>query len=543
MAWIGTPCPWPAIGPARSVVADAGSEESIRLIRSWILDCSTKHKECTSPSQALLPDRVLDVREGKSPSLYINRGNDHGTYAALSHSWGGNVTLTLTDSNIAQLQKGVALELFPRTFRHAIEVCRSLDISYLWIDSLCIIQTSKADWDVQGSKMAEVYSRCFCVIAADGAQNCAEGFLRSPRRNLKSMKIPCPATTVDPAGSLTDIFVYARERGYGNRDVFDHHVWEADPRSKLSTRGWVLQESILAPRLLHFTAEETTWECKTTSRCECRVRRHHHRYEIPLRQRLRAQPNHNTDWPYLVQEFSCRDLTYPSDRLPAISGLASWVQPPPSDVTYYAGLWSDSLPQTLFWFCISHNPDLPVVPRPSRRVDPPCAPTWSWASITGRVVMPSEPLDKPNMRDIQVFCPPSGPNKYGGVSNGWLRASAYILRGKLTLSTNPQLSTMFTITVKPHTGAKRDPVTASGGMFLDVIGGNDAEIQDGEDVVIISSDEEDGGRRGRGTYLVLKSNIHLKTGRSTYRRVGCYISKCEGLSDPDLGCRQVITIV
>jgi hypothetical protein len=105
------------------------------------------------------------------------------------------------------------------------------------------------------------------------------------------------------------------------------------------------------------------------------------------------------------------------------------------------------------------------------------------------------------------------------------------------------LSTMVTITAQSYTGAKRDPVTVSGGMFLDVIGDNDAEIQDGDDVVIISSGGEDGVGRHGGTYLVLKSNIDVETGRSIYRRVGCYISKCEGLSDPDLACRQVVTIV
>lgn len=144
MTCTGTLCPWPVIGSARSITTDAGAEQSVRLIGFWISDCLANHMGCTPTSHALLSDRVLDVTCGKSPSLHINRGGDCGTYAALSQSWGSNVALKLTDSNIVQLQTGIALELFPRTFRNAIEMCRSLNIPYLRIDSPCIIQTSKA---------------------------------------------------------------------------------------------------------------------------------------------------------------------------------------------------------------------------------------------------------------------------------------------------------------------------------------------------------------------------------------------------------------
>ena len=39
-------------------------------------------------------------------------------------------------------------------------------------------------------------------------------------------------------------------------------------QSSLNSRGWVLQESILAPRILRCTASQLYWECPSTASCE-----------------------------------------------------------------------------------------------------------------------------------------------------------------------------------------------------------------------------------------------------------------------------------
>jgi hypothetical protein len=43
------------------------------------------------------------------------------------------------------------MEILPKTFKEAILTCRRLDIAYLWIDSLCIMQDSKDDWEYHSS--------------------------------------------------------------------------------------------------------------------------------------------------------------------------------------------------------------------------------------------------------------------------------------------------------------------------------------------------------------------------------------------------------
>ena len=51
---------------------------------------------------------------------------------------------------------GIKFSDFARTFQDAVVVIRWLDIRYLWIDALCIIQDSKADWDRESAQMASI---------------------------------------------------------------------------------------------------------------------------------------------------------------------------------------------------------------------------------------------------------------------------------------------------------------------------------------------------------------------------------------------------
>lgn len=55
-------------------------------------------------------------------------------------------------------KKSIPFYQFPKTFQDAIRICRALSVDYIWIDSLCNIQDKKEDWEIQGSKMDQVYT-------------------------------------------------------------------------------------------------------------------------------------------------------------------------------------------------------------------------------------------------------------------------------------------------------------------------------------------------------------------------------------------------
>jgi hypothetical protein len=83
------------------------------------------------------------------------------------------------------------MEVFPlehlkQLFRDAIGLTRRLRIHYIWIDSFCIIQDSKADWAQESAMMGDVYKHCWCNISATGFPDGQAGFMRSTRSILSA---------------------------------------------------------------------------------------------------------------------------------------------------------------------------------------------------------------------------------------------------------------------------------------------------------------------------------------------------------------------
>lgn len=74
----------------------------------------------------------------------------------LSHCWGAEEEWPqrLLKENYGSMRAEMAD--LPRTFREAIQITRLLQVRYLWIDSLCIIQDVPADWEVEAFMIHEV---------------------------------------------------------------------------------------------------------------------------------------------------------------------------------------------------------------------------------------------------------------------------------------------------------------------------------------------------------------------------------------------------
>ncbi|KAJ3536037.1 hypothetical protein NM208_g6892 [Fusarium decemcellulare] len=129
-----------------------------------------------------LPDRVIQILDSSTAdaielNLYITPGTIKGHYVALSHRWGGQMTFKTTKNTLNQRLRGFALTELPRTFQDAVLVARALDIKFIWIDCLCIVQDDHRDWLQQSSKMGTIYRNAAYTIAAHSARQCNEGFL------------------------------------------------------------------------------------------------------------------------------------------------------------------------------------------------------------------------------------------------------------------------------------------------------------------------------------------------------------------------------
>jgi hypothetical protein len=159
----------------------------------------------------------------------------------------------------------------------------------------------------------------------------------------------------------------------------------------LFLRSWVLQERLLSPRAIHFATREMIWECYSKAMCECTpddIEIQSQSVKMLFHQNLSLDQTSNDvsslSWQNLSKEYySCR-ITYPEDRLPAISGLARTFYNSKLELRAYAsGLWLSDLPKTLLWWCQFRNISYYVEMYHLKRHK--ASPSWSWVSIYGDI--------------------------------------------------------------------------------------------------------------------------------------------------------------
>ena len=385
------------------------SHFSWQLVRKWIGTCVESHLRCNELGDlSWKPTRLLDLGKHSEElqvrliisKEHFSKTNTKGDgyvnnllerYMTLSHCWGSIDILRLLTRNLGGLCQSIDPESLPKTFRHAMRVTKDLGVRYLWIDSLCIVQDSSADWLREAAAMSHVYKNSYCNIAATGAADGREGcfFARNPNS--------VSATKVHPD------WEDASSETYVVLQPLPHHQ-SAFLHSPLLSRAWVLQERLLASRTLHFTKEQVFWECRSNMACEMfpegietapACGGHHasigfddihiHRRQDSEEETNRGLSKAAIEWNRIVDMYTMCDLTKESDKLIAISGIASefhrtWLKP---EDKYLAGLWKSQLPNALLWSAAgpSHRGDTSKWSRPKQYR----APSWSWASIEGPV--------------------------------------------------------------------------------------------------------------------------------------------------------------
>ncbi len=144
-------------------------------------------------------------------------------------------------------------------------------------------------------------------------------------------------------------------------------------------------------------------------------------------------------WLDIASKFSQLTLTYSTDGLPALSGLASRLSSH-IDGPYFAGIWKDDLIRGLTWEL--WFPYLEF----TERLQPYYAPTWSWASINiwaigeveGRVkvrisygLVRAEgfvPDSRVKLQDVSYSL--AGVNRFGPASKAVLNIQGPCIEGK-----------------------------------------------------------------------------------------------------------------
>jgi hypothetical protein len=282
------------------------------------------------------------------------------------------------------MKNHVPMSHLSKTFQNAIEITRRLSVRYLWIDSLCIIQDSKDDWEIEASQMEHVYRNSYFNIAATHAADGRGGlFVERDTDLIRPYKVTATWNGEEPVEFFIteDLVEWVRK-------------FNLEP---LITRAWVVQERLLAPRICHFTSTEVIWECNELWACE-RVpgTALESKYYLPatnlpsdsFSSLSLDSPNLDFDardcWVGIVSVYSRSNLTRETDRLAAISGIARKMQSFLRD-DYLAGMWRKNLEYQLIWTVNPIEMTRNKLP-PSTRSAQYIAPTWSWASVNGTEV-------------------------------------------------------------------------------------------------------------------------------------------------------------
>ncbi|KAH6865544.1 heterokaryon incompatibility protein-domain-containing protein [Alternaria rosae] len=340
---------------AREVDQDVTLSKTSPQISRWLREC-VQHPCCPQQIDFPLPTRLIDVETEK----ICHTNGAFGKFVALSYCWGSGSQSQLRSDTIQTLMQYLDFNNLPQTIKDAVLVTRSLSIRYLWVDALCIIQDDPQDKAREIGSMAQIYSNAYITILASNARDAADGFL-AHRYEIEGPNARIPFRIApNRFGSVT-----ARKHFSRSSSIKAYNP--------LSTRAWALQEQMMASRILAYTKHTLEWRCASgTMNLNNSLNADLDYDPVPkLISQLSTDPEEAlSEWVRIVNDYSRRNMSLQSDKLPAIAALAERFAAVLGH--YYAGLWRYDLIRQLCWWTASLQSEA--------RGDLYRAPSWSWAS-------------------------------------------------------------------------------------------------------------------------------------------------------------------
>ena len=425
------------------------------MLLQWLERCDTVHQSCRdlrlSINDPCGPARLLYLGPSSASRVRLVPALDTNyKYAALSYIWGpephGAKTLK---SNLVDRLNDIPVDSLPQVYRQALQLCRDLDIWYLWVDALCIIQPDAdgddQDWQEQSEMMGTIYANAYVTIAA-AATASAKDKLFGAGRVIQNAPPSCrlfgDGAVLDPP--LENPWLAPVDLSWVTMIKF----------SNLQSRGWCFQERLLSRRIIHLTHIEACWECHQSIATE------HYPSGVPSTETTdglmldeygcwRRLPHPNTSptslseaqklhllkrlWPKVVSQYTKRALSMHIDILPAISAFAKVIHGA-TEAEYIAGFWSPVTVADLAWagdvtHTLGYNDKIRHRPRDvcSLNVVKTAAtdPSWSWSSVQGDMILfatknPPAP-EKERAKILEISAKPLFMSK--PVRSAWLRVN------------------------------------------------------------------------------------------------------------------------
>lgn len=481
---------------------------------------------------AVAPTRLVDVgSDGPHQPVRIVPGKhclrDGRNYLVLSYCNGltpKGAPWQLTSTTKARFEDDLPLNVLPQTLYDAIMWTRRLGERFIWIDNLCIVQDSAEDWEREASRMASIYgSALLTLVAASGSIYGGMTDRQNPLRNTAAA-LKLSNTKHEPLRAT----VYILPNGQKGNTALP---------APTGDRAWCYQEDVLSPRIIKFSLKEVEWQCLAT------------KFTLERAQGLEQLGGNDpyrwyTIWYRLIERYSRKQITYPTDKLPAFSGIAA----SKSTGDYLAGILKKDIWASMLWL---RDTNL-YTTQPGRRYESYIAPSWSWASIDAPVLFPSAQrragrkkelpatLHDPQLHDAEVER--STFNLMGAVKGGTI---------ELTASSTEAITTSASLdlfTTSPHShgqsqGRRRLRAGSDGPVTGEIIFDVAYEARDGLNVccVLLQVTELDAwvktGIAGVGLALQVEPGDRA---RPTYKRIG-YIQYSAAFSNVSRQLRVTVS--
>lgn len=442
--------------------------------KQWLTECHASHVECRPPTPKkgpFVPEKLLKLtcdNENVHVQLYETSQGESIQWCALSYCWGGDQPMKATQKTLEELKRGIPVTKLPQTLQDAVTVSRTLEIQFLWVDALCIMQDSEHDMVRELQLVPFIYRYAFVTISASSAKTVQEGFLHD-RGYFYGTSEPFTLPYRSSDGLVGKLLMSEDKMYTDNR---------TDWQEPINHRCWTLQEQMLSPRMLVFEQRQLKFRCTvcsgdgtngvskddkqgkarslaTDTSATISPKSGHSKsskigfrdqrsddpvsHEAVVQEPAASEPNshqptlnrsaskthaHKSSsstspasmapaivnrgrviqhrrqeswslWREIVEQYSRRSLSFPQDKLRAMSGLARVVSQK-WRIEYVAGLFAQHLPLALCWtrqefVAMPRLFDTSSAPIPLPHVGPAPlpsyegAPSWSWLAAEGEV--------------------------------------------------------------------------------------------------------------------------------------------------------------
>lgn len=395
-SWADEGDPHQGIAKLRSPITYLASDLVVNGFREMIKSCSEKHTTCRTlfgdflANPATLPSTVLQVDDDHGDIRIHNPApGERAPYTTLSYVWGKGIRSADREAIVDKIktfykENGfIKSECLPLCFRDAVELTRRFRIKYLWIDCLCVAQDKIKDRNRAISDFSTIFENSAVCIRPGNIDGVHQSFLR--KKGPYPLSPVCTVRVTDSEGKVIKELKFTTQRNDATSGMERFH-------GPLRLRSWTLAEAFVSPRQITITTHnEMTYSCLET----------HHSGGYPFFWAYTLNESYNQahycktvglswvvkydkiprvtptweQWWKIVSDIHQGDIDRAEDRPLMLNAIA---QHPIWGDAYLLGLWRTNARELLLWKTeIRVHDRLPVVRLPD-------APTWSWASTSGR---------------------------------------------------------------------------------------------------------------------------------------------------------------